>query len=467
LHYAAARKAPLEIVQALLTAHPAAAADRDADDSTPAELAAAHGAAADVVEALASARSGGDGSGGGDSAAGAVLPSSSEPCRLPNELVEGADAVSDATNAWDVPVPESVLDAAAEIFARCRLLEAYATVRGQRAQHMAVPPQPGVSERFFAVRAGGAVTSADADADSAPAAVGWRSDVAWISVDDAATHGRFAELFAECGLARRFSRVVGARDRPQLYSAFFVVRTACEAPNFHVDYVAGCGTSALTLITPIRTSDVTDSFQLLYRTRAGLPSATAADEAPMGATGGGGAVVGTTGADEGAIGAEVAMGTTGGMGRKAAASTSAAAALEEAPTRRYVYRRGRAIVFGSRFSHSTEPGRTADGAPHVYLCFTFGTDQPERWPMIAQTIDSQSRVLARPDGALVLSALGRRIEAEREETSMAREATEAAEAAGTVEAHAACPARPSCSDAESADEGFGAMARHTDDADDS
>ena len=76
--------------------------------------------------------------------------------------------------------------------------------------------------------------------------------------------------------------------------------------------------------------------------------------------------------------------------------------------RRYTYTFGKALVFGSGFRHSTEPGRAAAGAsPHAYLCFTFGSDMPEHWPLIAQTVDGdQSRVIAPPggDGGCALKA---------------------------------------------------------------
>ena len=153
-----------------------------------------------------------------------------------------------------------------------------------------------------------------------------------------------------------------ASTRPFLWCAL------CERPNFHVDYVAACGCNALTPIT-LEDFDETEAFQLLYNE------------------------------------ASEAM--------EAAEATEAAGATT---TRRYVYRRGKALVFGSGFRHSTEPGRSRDPSrPHAYLSFTFGTDRPEHWPMISQTIDSQSRVLARPDGALVLSALGERLESQRAE----------------------------------------------------
>jgi hypothetical protein len=49
----------------------------------------------------------------------------------------------------------------------------------------------------------------------------------------------------------------------------------------------------------------------------------------------------------------------------------------------------------------------------VFLCFTFGTDRQEAWPLIAQTIDGdQSRMLCRPDGEIVLTQLGRSMQKE-------------------------------------------------------
>ena len=85
--------------------------------------------------------------------------------------------------------------------------------------------------------------------------------------------------------------------------------------------------------------------------------------------------------------------------------------------RRYTYRRGRAIVFGAGFEHSTEPGRCADGQPHAYLCFTFGTDRQAAWEQISRTLDTQSRIVCQPDGTLGLSHLGRELERMIEEAS--------------------------------------------------
>lgn len=45
------------------------------------------------------------------------------------------------------------------------------------------------------------------------------------------------------------------------------------------------------------------------------------------------------------------------------------------------------------------------------LCFTFGTDEQAQWGAIAETLDTQSRIVKHPDGELQLSALGNAIEA--------------------------------------------------------
>ena len=141
----------------------------------------------------------------------------------------------------------------------------------------------------------------------------------------------------------------------------------CEAPNYHTDYWPPVGTDALTLITPLRDFAETDSFQLVYRARPPPPQ----------------------------------------NGDGAAAGGAGGAATEE---RRYAYQKGRAIVFGSRFEHSTEVGAGRDGEAHAYLCFTFGTDQAHRWPEISRTLGTQTRVVKHPDGELRLSHLGEEIE---------------------------------------------------------
>jgi len=184
--------------------------------------------------------------------------------------------------------------------------------------------------------------------------VSWDSNIAWVSVDEEASFRHFADVFQRLRLAERFAHVVPHTRNLQLYSSFFVVRTWCKSHNFHQDYKPPVGTDALTLITPLRDFTEKDSFQLTYRARD--------------------------------------------------------ATSDRLWDSRYEYRKGKAIVFGSQFEHSTEPGEGHNGECHAFLCFTFGTDEQSRWTQIARTLDTQSRIVAHPNGQLVLSHLGREIE---------------------------------------------------------
>ena len=226
------------------------------------------------------------------------------------------------------------------MFDSARLREAHFDLRGKR----------GVMVRSFE---GGGASFAIVQPK------GWSSDVNWFSVDDADTMARFASIFGGLGLASLFAPVVGHREKLRMYSALFVVRTACNSANFHSDWADAVGTNALTVITPLRECHASPDdeggggFQLLY------------------------------------------MGSSG-----------AGASVEE--RRQYRYKCGKAIVFGAGFKHSTEPGRAANAdEPHAFLCFTFGTDRLEDWHAIAHKgLRDQSRLLTRPDGSLEETGLG-------------------------------------------------------------
>ena len=73
---------------------------------------------------------------------------------------------------------------------------------------------------------------------------------------------------------------------------------------------------------------------------------------------------------------------------------------------RYVYKKGKAIVFGGGFMHATEPGKGRDGEAHVYLNFTFEMDEMARWDEICKTNAYQSRTIVQPDGEMVRTRLG-------------------------------------------------------------
>jgi len=194
--------------------------------------------------------------------------------------------------------------------------------------------------------------------------INWHSDACWASVDDRASYDTFCSLFERLGLPKRLASLYPLSEGLRLYSAFYVVRSWCSARNFHVDYKPEVGMDAMTLLTPLYDYAETDTFQLSYLAhRGGLdPEAQLTESDPR------------------------------------------------AHLRRYVYRKGKAILFGSRFMHSTEPGAGLDGQPHAYLSLTFGTTRQAAWPQIARTLDTQSRLIATPDGCFGLSRLGSRIE---------------------------------------------------------
>ena len=217
--------------------------------------------------------------------------------------------------------------------------------------------------------------------------VNWESDIAWSSADDERAFDVFSSIFSRLNLAERFAAMVPHGQTLRMYNAFFVSRSKCDDLDFHADYFNEVGTDALTLITPLRDFREVDSFQLAY-----MPSVCDGGEEEAAAAD-----------DERSVGASAATAT--------ASSKSAVPQQQQQPRhRRYQYKKGKAVVFGSRFLHSTEPGCGHDGEVHAYLCFTFGTDDQSAWPRIERTLGTQSRIVRNPDGELRLSTLGREIE---------------------------------------------------------
>ena len=273
-----------------------------------------------------------------------------------------------ALNVFEIDVDESIIDEAADIFYGRDASSSSDGDGGGDGDHS---PFAGVGDSAepyteVATPAGNFFTQRVS---------GWRSNIAWVSVDDEHSFQRFEALFERLELPQRFSSVIPHLSSPRLFSAFYVCRSWCEAHSFHTDYMRPVGLHALTLITPLRDYQETDSFQLTYKPAV-------------------------------ASGAPQSDGYAAHGSEDATEGRTAPPALQ-----RYAYKKGKAIVFGSRFEHSTEPGAGDEGEVHAYLCFTFGTDDQSKWADIAQTLDTQSRIVQHPDGELRLSALGRAIEA--------------------------------------------------------
>lgn len=122
----------------------------------------------------------------------------------------------------------------------------------------------------------------------------WNSDIAWVSATTLDSHSIFRSAFDRLGLAEHARPYLDLDSAVQLYAGFLVIRSACDASYFHVDW-AKTNNEAFTAMTPV--SDNMAGFGLLY---------------------------------------ENLLGEVGN----------------------YEYQRGEAILFGDRFSHSTKPGRS-------------------------------------------------------------------------------------------------------------
>ena len=248
-----------------------------------------------------------------------------------------------APNVWEVDVDATLVQEAATMFHGAGLCQAHVSLKGKRGMAVQSFCDDGASFALVQPK-------------------GWSSDVNWFSADDEATMARFGSIFDRLGLASLFAPVVGHEHTLRMFSALFVVRTECTSANVHSDWTDDVGTNALTLITPLTecTADQNGGFQLLYE------------------------------------------------GTSRAAAGGAEGEQLPAQLQQYKYECGKAIVFGAGFRHSTEPGRAASAPqPQAFLCLTFGTDNLEMWPAIANKgLRDQSRLLTRPDGSLERTGLG-------------------------------------------------------------
>ena len=154
----------------------------------------------------------------------------------------------------------------------------------------------------------------------------------------------------ELGVAEALRPYIDCDEGVRLYSSFYVVRSTCDAPNLHTDWGDAVGCNAFTLLAPLEDYTTAD-FQLLYQNGD-----------------------------------------------------------RKGPLRQYTYKAGEAIVFSSKFVHSTEPGCAVDGSgrPHAFLCWTFGSDKEEHWVAIEPTIGGyQSRFMRTYDNKFKLTDIGR------------------------------------------------------------
>ena len=267
-----------------------------------------------------------------------------------------------AHNVWEVELAPEHVDEAARIFFEGRPFD---ELRHDGEPYAAIETEGG--DAFFAHRI-----------------ANWQSDAAWVSADDEATLRKFESLFQRMGLPQAFAGVVPHRRTLQLYSAFYVTRTHCDAPNWHADYAARAGTSALTLIAPLADYAETDSFQLTYLAR---------DRDACDAEGGEAEEEEWFAGDADADGARR---------RRPHVPQGAGDRLRLALRPQHRARRGE--------------GRRDARLPLLHLRHRRGGGVAAD----CEAIDTQSRILLRPDGALRLSRLGEGIERAVEAMAAAR-----------------------------------------------
>jgi hypothetical protein len=94
----------------------------------------------------------------------------------------------------------------------------------------------------------------------------WDSDMRWVSAVSQDAFAEFQSLFDDLGVAAAVEPYLDIEHGVRLYSGFLVERSACEKPNFHVDWL-DTNNEAFTLLTPI--TDNSAGFGLLYKSLDG------------------------------------------------------------------------------------------------------------------------------------------------------------------------------------------------------
>ena len=152
---------------------------------------------------------------------------------------------------------------------------------------LTVPVDPAVVAEFAIIDG--------ADPGFAAVSPQWQSDISWVSAANEESFALFESAFDRLGLAAHVEPHLDLDKAVRLYAGFVVVRSRCEEPDFHFDWV-DTGNQAFTGMTPV--SVEAPGFGLLYEK------------------------------------------LTGEVGD-------------------YEYKTGEAIVFGDNFRHSTKPGSSS------------------------------------------------------------------------------------------------------------
>lgn len=155
----------------------------------------------------------------------------------------------------------------------------------------------------------------------------------WVSNDCHNTYQVFKRFFSGLKIENQLKELIDIEKEVVMYCGFFVIGNHLNEIAWHVDYFDGA--NAFTLITPLFELDKKHG-NLLYRD-------------------------------------------------------------ENKCINEYSYRLGEAIIFGDKFSHTTEPYPQTENL-RVLLSLTFGTDNLSYWNTLKRTIGEQSRFMILPCG---------------------------------------------------------------------
>jgi hypothetical protein len=90
----------------------------------------------------------------------------------------------------------------------------------------------------------------------------WKSDISWLSPNSLEDFKIFNKLFDQFNANKLLKEALNLEFDLILYCGFLVVRSRCEAIDFHTDW-RGLGLKAFTLITPL--VEQGDDLGLVYR----------------------------------------------------------------------------------------------------------------------------------------------------------------------------------------------------------
>jgi len=173
----------------------------------------------------------------------------------------------------------------------------------------------------------------------------WKSNILWISANNKKTYDYFNSILKKINLDI-LKKIIDIEDDIICNLVFFVTRSECQDPNFHTDY-KGTNLNAFTIMIPLINLKDIKYGHLLYKNKNGVIDVIR-------------------------------------------------------------YERGKAVIFGDDFIHSTEPFKLKDDKEIVFACFAIGSDKEKYWKSIFNNVKDQTKKIIKYNGELVINANERR-----------------------------------------------------------